>query len=93
MELNIWNVLVREKIPEILIELLNNNDAEDKYAHYLAKKIDITYSHLVKIIYKLKEADLIFRESHGRINVITLTRKGKQVAEHFSEIKKILTTK
>lgn len=82
----IWNEIVREKIGDFLIELLKEG-TEDKYAMQLAKQVDITYSHLSKVINNFKKEGLINVEMHGRTNIIKLTIKGKRVAEHLKEIK------
>lgn len=86
----IWDTLVREKVSDILIELLDT-EIKEKSSIHLSKKTDLTYSHAIKILRDFQKAGLIHIEKEGRRNIVTLTWQGRKVAEHFLEIKKILT--
>ena len=61
-----------------------------KYGSQLAKEVDCTYSHAVKILQNLEEFGLVSFEKKGRIKIINLTKKGTDVAEHIAAIKKIV---
>ena len=61
-----------------------------RYGSILAKEIDCTYSHAVKILQTLEELDLVVFEKKGRIKVIQLTKKGKEVADAIDEIQKLV---
>ena len=54
---NIFDVFFREKPAMMLVELKNAN--ANVYASVLAKQIDCTYSHVVKILQEMHRADLI----------------------------------
>ena len=81
----IFNVFLREKPALMLISLLNKN--ADMYASNLAKQVDCTYSHVVKILQEMQKAGLIGFEKQGRLKVLTLTKKGEEVAKSIESIK------
>ncbi len=84
----IFNVFFREKPAMMLINL--NNSKIDVYASSLAKKIDCTYSHVVKILQEMERANLVNFEKTGRLKLLTLTRKGEEVAREIDKIRLIL---
>lgn len=57
-----------------------------RYGSILAKEVDCTYSHAVKILQTLEELKLVDFEKQGRIKVIKLTKKGVEVANAIEEI-------
>ncbi len=72
----------------MLIALKRVNKA--KYGSILAKEVDCTYSHAVKILQNLEEMGLVIFEKKGRIKIIQLTKKGKDVAENIENIQKLI---
>ena len=66
----------------MLIKLYQSK--ESVYASSLAKAIDCTYSHVVKILQEMEKANLINFEKNGRLKLLTLTKKGQAVASHLS---------
>jgi len=81
----IFNTFFREKPAMMLITLLNKN--QDIYASSLAKVVDCTYSHVVKILQEMQKADLVTFEKQGRLKVLTLTKKGQDIASHIDSIR------
>lgn len=79
-----FNVLFREK-PAMMLVTLHNSDSEI-YASSLAKQIDCTYSHVVKILQQMEKEGLVNFEKRGRLKVLTLTKKGSDVADHIDKI-------
>jgi len=61
-----------------------------KYGSQLAKEVDCTYSHAVKILQTLEELGLVSFEKKGRIKIIKLTKKGFDVADNIEMIKKLV---
>jgi len=61
-----------------------------RYGSVLAKEVDCTYSHAVKILQTLEILELVVFEKKGRIKLIKLTKKGKDVADCIEEIKKLV---
>jgi len=70
---------LREKPVFMLIKLRNFN--KPRYASLLAKEVDCTYSHTVRILQILEENELIKFIKKGRIKIIELTKLGEQISE------------
>ena len=84
----VFNVFFREKPAMMLVTLRNAKG--NIYASSLAKSIDCTYSHVVKILQEMQKAGLVNFEKQGRLKLLTLTKSGSQVAEHIDGIKGLL---
>lgn len=85
---NIFGVFFREKPALMLIELKNNNGSI--YASTLAKNVDCTYSHVVKILQEMERANLVEFDKRGRLKIIKLTNRGKEIANSVENIKHVL---
>ena len=66
------------------------NAKGEMYASSLAKQIDCTYSHVVKILQEMQKEGLINFEKQGRLKLLTLTKSGIEIAEHIDKIRNIL---
>jgi predicted transcriptional regulator len=86
----IFNVFFREKPAMMLVTLLNKNGANSIYASNLAKVVDCTYSHVVKILQEMQKAGLVAFEKQGRLKVLTLTKKGQEVAGYIDKMNNLL---
>jgi DNA-binding MarR family transcriptional regulator len=84
----IFSVFFREK-PAMMLVGLKNAKAEI-YASSLAKQIDCTYSHVVKILQAMEKSGLINFDKQGRLKLLSLTKKGHDVAENIDRIKTML---
>lgn len=82
----IFNVFFREKPAMMLINLLNSKGA--MYASSLAKSVDCTYSHVVKILQQMEKAGLINFDKQGRLKLLELTKKGQEVANHMDAVRR-----
>tara|TARA_Y100000310_G_scaffold250378_1_gene256574 strand:+ start:197 stop:499 length:303 start_codon:yes stop_codon:yes gene_type:complete len=82
---SIFEVFFREKPAMMLVELKNANS--QIYASVLAKQIDCTYSHVVKILQEMQKADLIRFKKEGRLKLLELTGKGQEIAANIENIK------
>ena len=80
----IFNVFFREKPALMLIHLLTKNG--ELYASSLAKAVDCTYSHVVKVLQDMQRAGLITFEKKGRLKVLMLTKKGIEVATLIEKV-------
>lgn len=87
-EKDIFEVFFRKKPAMMLVALSNSN--KNRYGSVLAKEVDCTYSHAVKILQDMQTANLVNFEKTGRIKTIKLTENGLRVAEHIEKIKKLL---
>lgn len=83
----IFNVFFREKPALMLIHLLQKSG--EVYASSLAKAVDCTYSHVVKVLQDMQRAGLVTFEKRGRLKVLVLTKKGIEVATY---VDKVVTT-
>ncbi len=84
----IFEVFFRKKPAMILVALRQSQ--KNKYGSVLAKEVDCTYSHAVKILQEMERSDLVSFEKHGRIKTIQLTDAGNKVAEHIEKIRTLL---
>jgi DNA-binding MarR family transcriptional regulator len=88
MNEKVFNVFFREKPAKMLIGL--KNAKSQIYASSLAKQIDCTYSHVVKILQEMEKADLVHFDKQGRLKLLSLTRNGQDVASAMEKIKNML---
>ena len=72
----------------MLVELKNSK--ADVYASNLAKQIDCTYSHVVKILQEMQKQGLVDFDRQGRLKLLTLTKRGQEVASRIEDLKKLL---
>jgi predicted transcriptional regulator len=84
----IFNVFFREKPAMMLVEL--KNAKSEIYASSVAKTVDCTYSHVVKILQQMQKAGLVNFEKQGRLKLLTLTKTGAEVAEKINGIRSLL---
>lgn len=87
MDKKTFNVFIREKPAMMMIKLKNSKSGI--YASSLAKAVDCTYSHVVKILQQMEKARLINFEKQGRLKLLTLTKQGQELAEHVEAIKNL----
>lgn len=85
---NIFEVFFRRKPAMILVAL--RKGGRNRYGSVLAKEVDCTYSHAVKILQEMEKAKLVEFEKQGRIKTIKLTEGGDKIAEHIEKIKNLL---
>ena len=85
---DIFEVFFRRKPAMILMAL--RKGTRNRYGSVLAKEVDCTYSHAVKILQEMEKARLVNFEKHGRIKSIELTESGNRIAEHIEKIKGLL---
>jgi len=71
---------------KILLELLTG----PKYATIIAKKIDCTYSHTVKLLDVFNDYGIVSFEKKGRIKIIKLTPKGEELATALHKLVSLL---
>ena len=86
----LFNIFFREKPTLMLVRLLNTDAKQEMYASSLAKQIDCTYSHVVKLLQEMEKHNLVDFDKQGRLKLLTLTKKGQQVADHIDKIKTLL---
>ena len=85
---NNFDIFFRRKPALMLVALKKHSKV--RYGSVLAKEVDCTYSHAVKILQTLEKLDLVTFEKQGRIKLIKLTKKGMDVADNIERIKEIV---
>ncbi len=85
---DIFEVFFRKKPAMILVAL--RKSSKNKYGSVLAKEVDCTYSHAVKILQQMEKSKLVNFEKQGRIKVIRLTDTGDKVAQSIESIRELL---
>ena len=83
-----FDIFFRRKPAMILLALKKISRA--RYGSLLAKEVDCTYSHAVKILQTLESLNLVVFEKKGRVKLIKLTKKGEEAADNIDSIKKIV---
>jgi predicted transcriptional regulator len=85
----ILNVFFREKPVNMLLQMRRNSKTE-VYASTLAKSVDCTYSHVVKILQQMQKAGLVNFDKQGRLKLLNLTKKGEELAVYLDKIDTLL---
>lgn len=83
-----FDIFFRRKPALMLIALKKLSRA--RYGSILAKEVDCTYSHAVKILQTLEKLDLVTFEKQGRIKLIKLTKKGLEISDNIDNIKRVV---
>jgi len=80
-----FNIFFRSKPAMMLLKLREHKGP--MYASSLAKSIDCTYSHIVKILNELEKKKIVNFEKHGRLKLLYLTKKGEDMADNIEKIR------
>lgn len=76
---------------EYLIFLYKNQTNQILYSSYIAKKINMTLSHTLKVTNTLEKKGFIIKEpKNKRTKKISLTEKGIKVTKLFIELDKLI---
>lgn len=78
-------IFIREKPVALLLCLLKD---QDNYPSQLAKDAECTYSHTVHLLQKFEKKKLVTFEKKGRLKLVHLTKKGKNIADLFKDLRK-----
>ena len=66
------------------------SSTRSRYGSILAKEIDCTYSHAIKILQGMEKFGLIIFEKRGRVKSVKLTKRGQEIADHIERITELL---
>ena len=83
-----FDIFFRRK-PALLLVALKRL-ARARYGSVLAKEVDCTSSHAVKILQSLERLGLVMFEKKGRIKLIKLTKRGQEIADNIENIKRLV---
>ena len=75
-------LFLRPKPVKMLVSLKSG----PKYATVIAKEVDCTYSHTVKLLDLFKDLGLVDFEKKGRIKIIKLTELGEDMARGMDTV-------
>lgn len=84
---NMLTTFLREKPTKIALSLRKINN---KYASQIAKEVNCTYSHTVKVLSQMQEKNLIQFKKEGRLKTIITTEKGIKIIALLYELQKEL---
>jgi len=84
MEKSVFTLIFKEKPAKLLLTLINTRD--EIYASTIAKRIDCTYSHIIKILQNMETDGIVNFHKKGRLKIITLTKKGEEIAKSIHRI-------
>lgn len=74
---------LRQKPVKIIVNLAK--DSKLRYASVLAKEVNCTYSHTVRILNILQKNKIVEFDKKGRLKTIKLTPVGKEIANNLSK--------
>jgi len=83
-----FDIFFRRKPALMLVALRKMSKV--RYGSVLAKEVDCTYSHAVKILQTLELLGLVSFQKKGRIKLIELTKKGEEISEYIENIRRRL---
>ncbi len=83
-----FDIFFRRKPALMLVALRRMSKV--RYGSLLAKEVDCTYSHAVKILQTLENLGLVKFEKKGRIKLIELTKKGEEISDNIDSIRRKL---
>ena len=81
-------MFLHEKPAKLLVKIKEGNGK--KYASVLAKEVDCTYSHCIRILQELERQGLVVFEKEGRTKMINMTKSGEDVAFALENIFRLL---
>ncbi|MAG24360.1 hypothetical protein CMI47_02165 [Candidatus Pacearchaeota archaeon] len=84
-----FDIFFRRKPAMMLVAL--KKIARARYGSILAKEVDCTYSHAVKILQQLEALSLVSFEKKGRIKLIKLTKRGQEIADNIENVKRVIS--
>jgi DNA-binding MarR family transcriptional regulator len=73
--------LTNRKTIDVLRALNSKNTGN--YSMAIVSEVDTTYPHVVNIVKRLEDDGYIEREADGRRQLLSLTDKGREVADHY----------
>lgn len=82
------DIFFRKKPALMLVAL--KNSTRSRYGSVLAKEIDCTYSHAIKILQGMEKLGLVVFEKQGRVKSVKLTKRGQEIADHIEKVADML---
>ena len=79
---------LREKPSMMLVRL--RDKSKPRYPSIIAKEVDCTYAHTVRVLQELERHGLITFEKKGRRKIIRLTKEGQEIADSLLKLINLL---
>ncbi len=80
----IYKFFLREKPSMMLVKL--RDQSKPRYPSIIAKEVDCTYAHTVRVLQEMEKNKLIVFKKKGRRKMIELTKRGKDISELLVKI-------
>lgn len=77
--------LVLHVKPALVLNALRDG-TKAHYASTLAKEADLTYAYAIKLLAEFESSGLVVFKKHGRVKIVELTDKGKEIALDISSL-------
>lgn len=87
---DISDLFFKRKPVGILIAIRQNTES---YALQISRDVDVTYSHTVKVLNKMKEYELVSFERKSRKKIVRLTEDGEKIAKHLQQAQNAMNEK
>ena len=78
------SILLKDKQAKLLLAI--NGALQDISISSLAKATGTTYVHASTFLSSCEVRGIVRNEKHGKAKIYRLTEKGKEIAEHLSEL-------
>jgi len=83
-------ILFCEKPAKFLLLLLREYTDEPKTMSWLSWQTKCNFSHVITVINKYEKEGIVVREKQGRMQLLSLTKKGYIIAQHIEKIMELL---
>jgi len=83
-EESLEKVFLNSKPARIMVSL--RRQTTENYPTALARQADTTYSHTLRILERLKSHELVEFSQKGRKKIVSLTDRGRKIAEKLSHL-------
>jgi predicted transcriptional regulator len=83
------DIFFQEKGKMVLLTLRKE---ERSYVSSVARKINCTYAHTFNLIKEMERQEIVSASKRGRTKYISLTQKGKELADVMNEFIRVLNT-
>ena len=77
-------LFLRVKPAYVLVKL--ESSSKEEYASVIAKQVDCTYSHTVRILQLFAKKGLVDFQRKGRIKAVVLSKEGRKMARTLKKL-------
>ncbi len=84
----VQDLFLHDKPAKLLIKVKEGKG--EKYASVLAKEVDCTYSHCIRILKDLEKMGFVVFDKKGRTKKIKITKQGEDLAFALENVVRII---